>query len=128
MRVTMARRTAGRLGCGGGPLILFSPPRCLKATVLQESEGEHADVIRRQLMGAFAGDQHRAPVGIGKRNAERGSTANPAAVRAGAALRCGGCARSVVARAIRRPREPLLVPVPRADRRGAAWKRVRCRY
>jgi hypothetical protein len=22
-------------------LIIFSPPRCLKATVLQESEGEH---------------------------------------------------------------------------------------
>jgi len=30
----MAWRTAGKLGCGGGPLILFFPPRLGEATVL----------------------------------------------------------------------------------------------
>src|SRR4051794_8982645 len=34
----MACRTAGRLGPGGGPL-LFLPPRCRKAPVLQDRKG-----------------------------------------------------------------------------------------
>jgi hypothetical protein len=37
----MAWRTAGKLGRGGGPLILFFPPRLCEATVLQEGVGDH---------------------------------------------------------------------------------------
>ena len=32
---------AGKLGCGGGPLILFSPPRACEAMVLKEGRGNH---------------------------------------------------------------------------------------
>ena len=41
MRLTMAWRTAGKLGWGGGPLILFFPPRLCEATLLQEGVGDH---------------------------------------------------------------------------------------
>ena len=37
----MAWRTAGKLGWGGGPLILFFPPRLCEATVLQEGVRDH---------------------------------------------------------------------------------------
>ena len=37
----MACRMAGMLGWGGGPPILFFPPRCLEAAGLKESEGDH---------------------------------------------------------------------------------------
>src|ERR1700731_2741870 len=37
----MAWRTAGKVGCGGGPLILFFPLRRFEAAVLQESIGDH---------------------------------------------------------------------------------------
>ena len=37
----MAWRTAGRVGCGGGPLFLFFPLRRFKAAVLQEGIGDH---------------------------------------------------------------------------------------
>jgi|KBSMisStaDraftv2_1062788.scaffolds.fasta_scaffold240412_2 hypothetical protein len=41
MRSTIAWRTAGRLGWGGGPLILFFPPHLCEATMLQEGVGDH---------------------------------------------------------------------------------------
>ena len=34
-------RIAGRLGCGGGPGILFSPTSVLEAAGLQEGIGDH---------------------------------------------------------------------------------------
>src|SRR5829696_6682243 len=34
-------RRTGRLGCGGGPLILFSPPRFCEATILEKGVGDH---------------------------------------------------------------------------------------
>src|ERR1700692_3311428 len=37
----MARRTAGRLGLGGGPWILFFPSRLSKAAMLKEGIGDH---------------------------------------------------------------------------------------
>jgi hypothetical protein len=37
----MACRTAGKLGWGGGPLILFFPLCCGKAAKLQEGVGNH---------------------------------------------------------------------------------------
>ena len=37
----MAWRTAGKVGCGGGPLILFFPPCCLEPAMLEESVGDH---------------------------------------------------------------------------------------
>jgi hypothetical protein len=37
----MAWRTAGKLGCGGGPWILFFPPHFFEATLLKEGEGDH---------------------------------------------------------------------------------------
>ena len=37
----MARRTAGRVGWGGGPAILFFPFGCCQAAVLQEGVGDH---------------------------------------------------------------------------------------
>ena len=37
----MAWRTAGKLGWGGGPWILFFPPCLCEATVLQESVCDH---------------------------------------------------------------------------------------
>src|ERR1700740_3374357 len=41
MRSTMACRTAGKVGGGGGPLILFFPPRLFETTILKEGEGDH---------------------------------------------------------------------------------------
>ena len=41
MRLTIAFRTAGKLGRGGDPSILCSPPRCGEATMLQEGVGDH---------------------------------------------------------------------------------------
>ena len=32
---------AGMLGCGGGPAILFFPPRCFEAAGLKEGVGDH---------------------------------------------------------------------------------------
>src|SRR5262245_14423850 len=37
----MAWRTAGKVGCGGGPLILFFPLRCFETAVLEEGVGDH---------------------------------------------------------------------------------------
>ena len=37
----MAWRTAGRLGWGGGPLILFFPPRLCETAMLEECVGDH---------------------------------------------------------------------------------------
>src|SRR5215471_13108138 len=37
----MAWRTAGNVGRGGGPLILFFPPCCFKPAILEESVGDH---------------------------------------------------------------------------------------
>ena len=37
----MAWRTAGKVGWGGGPLILFFPPRRCEATVLEEGISDH---------------------------------------------------------------------------------------
>jgi hypothetical protein len=37
----MAWRTAGKVGLGGGPLILFFPPRFLEAAMLKEGVGDH---------------------------------------------------------------------------------------
>lgn len=37
----MACRIAGKLGCGGGPLILFPPFGLLEALVLKEGKGDH---------------------------------------------------------------------------------------
>jgi hypothetical protein len=39
--LTMAWRTAGKLGCGGGPLNLFSPPCLGKSAVLKEGVSDH---------------------------------------------------------------------------------------
>ena len=36
----MACRTAGRLGCGGGPAPLFPPPRCGETSVLEIRKGD----------------------------------------------------------------------------------------
>src|ERR1700712_5634961 len=40
-RSRMAWRMAGMLGWGGGPPILFFPPRCLEAAGLKKGEGDH---------------------------------------------------------------------------------------
>ena len=37
----MACRTAGRVGCGGGPLILFFPRHFCEAAMLEEGVGDH---------------------------------------------------------------------------------------
>ena len=37
----MAWRTAGRVGRGGGPLILFFPPRCFEPAMLEEGVSDH---------------------------------------------------------------------------------------
>src|SRR3546814_1540739 len=39
--LTMAWRTAGRLGWGGGPSVLFSPFRLAETPVLKEGIGDH---------------------------------------------------------------------------------------
>src|SRR5437899_13024186 len=41
MSSRMAWRTAGNVGRGGGPLILFFPPCCFKPAILEESLGDH---------------------------------------------------------------------------------------
>src|ERR1700745_1298515 len=41
MSSRMAWRTAGNVGRGGGPVILFSPPCCFKPAILEESVGDH---------------------------------------------------------------------------------------
>jgi len=41
MGLTIAFRTAGKLGRGGGPLILFFPLRCCEPTMLEEGVGDH---------------------------------------------------------------------------------------
>ena len=41
MRWAMAWRTAGRLGLGGGPSILFSPLRFCEAAILEEGISNH---------------------------------------------------------------------------------------
>lgn len=38
----MAWRTAGGVGCGGGPAILFSPFGLLEPLGLEEGESDHA--------------------------------------------------------------------------------------
>jgi hypothetical protein len=37
----MAWRTAGNVGCGGGPLILFFPPHFREAAMLEEGVSDH---------------------------------------------------------------------------------------
>ena len=37
----MAWRTAGNVGCGGGPLILFSPPHFFEPAMLEERVSNH---------------------------------------------------------------------------------------
>jgi hypothetical protein len=37
----MASRTAGNVGRGGNPLILFFPPCCFEPAILEESVGDH---------------------------------------------------------------------------------------
>ncbi len=37
----MACRTAGKVGCGGGPLILFFPPHLCETAVLEERVSDH---------------------------------------------------------------------------------------
>src|SRR6266436_3065612 len=41
MSSRMARRTAGKVGCGGGPLILFFPPCGFEPAMLEESVSNH---------------------------------------------------------------------------------------
>ena len=50
---TMAWRTAGRLGWGGGPLILFFPPRLCETAMLEECVGDHGH--ERMSMEALPG-------------------------------------------------------------------------
>jgi hypothetical protein len=49
----MAWRTAGKVGCGGGPLILFFPPCCFEPAILEESVGDHCH--ERVTMQALPG-------------------------------------------------------------------------
>jgi SRSO17 transposase len=49
----MAWRTAGNVGRGGGPLILFFPPCCFKPAILEESVGDHRH--ERPLAQAVSG-------------------------------------------------------------------------
>ena len=37
----MAWRTAGKVGCGGGPLLLFFAPCCFEPAILEERVGDH---------------------------------------------------------------------------------------
>src|SRR5262245_7137692 len=50
MNSRMAWRTADKVGCGGGPVILFFPPYCFEPTILQERIGNH----RHQCMAMEA--------------------------------------------------------------------------
>ena len=49
----MAWRTAGKVGWGGGPLILFFPPCCFEPAILEESVGDHPH--ERMTMQALPG-------------------------------------------------------------------------
>src|SRR5215218_135256 len=53
MSSRMAWRTAGKVGCGGGPLILFFPPCCFEPAMLEESVGDHRH--ERMTMQALPG-------------------------------------------------------------------------
>src|SRR5246127_3356551 len=53
MSSRMAWRTAGNVGRGGGPLILFFPPCCFEPAILQESVGDHRH--ERMTMQALPG-------------------------------------------------------------------------
>jgi hypothetical protein len=53
MSSTMAWRTAGKLGCGGGPLILFFPPRLCETAMLEECVSDHGH--ERVTMKALPG-------------------------------------------------------------------------
>src|SRR5262249_14718314 len=53
MSSRMAWRTAGNVGRGGGPLILFFPPCCFKPAILEESVGDHRH--ERMTMQALPG-------------------------------------------------------------------------
>jgi hypothetical protein len=37
----MACRTAGKVGCGGGPLILYFPPHFREAAMLEQGVSDH---------------------------------------------------------------------------------------
>jgi len=41
MSSRIAWRTAGKVGCGGGPLIVFFPPCCFEPAILEEGVGDH---------------------------------------------------------------------------------------
>src|SRR5687767_15104981 len=49
----MAWRTAGKVGCGGGPLTFFFPSCCFEPTILEESVGDHRH--ERMAMQALPG-------------------------------------------------------------------------
>jgi hypothetical protein len=51
----MAWRTAGRLGSGGGPLILYFPPRLCETAMLEEcvSDHGHEGMTMEALPGLF---------------------------------------------------------------------------
>src|SRR5262249_35562475 len=53
MSSAMAWRTAGNVGRGGGPLILFFPPCCFEPAILEESVGDHRH--ERMTMQALPG-------------------------------------------------------------------------
>src|SRR5664279_5937896 len=53
MSSTMAWRTAGMLGWGGGPLILFFPPRLCETAMLEECVSDHCH--ERMSMEALPG-------------------------------------------------------------------------
>jgi hypothetical protein len=58
----MAWRTAGNVGRGGGPLILFFPPCCFKPAILEESVGDQAaagnpNITDQLLKGVQLGDR-----------------------------------------------------------------------
>ena len=49
----MAWRTAGNVGCGGGPQILFFPSCCCEAAMLEKSVSDHRH--QRMTMKALPG-------------------------------------------------------------------------
>jgi hypothetical protein len=58
----MAWRTAGNVGRGGDPLILFFPPCCFKPAILEESVGDQAaagnpNITDQLLKGVQLGDR-----------------------------------------------------------------------
>src|SRR5262249_38714554 len=46
MTLTMAWRTAGNLGGGGGPAVLFSPARLCEACLLKQGVSDHGHARR----------------------------------------------------------------------------------